>query len=198
MPSRIPPRRESRSHGNAQGDVSPPEQDGGGRRREVPAGRSRQAGLAAGHRARQRHPPGAQLRRILRVHDLPRDRARGGGSPQRDGAGRGGSPGHGRGADDSLAPRMPGGGAGRRRGGDSQVTLMWRDAEDIGIALSEKFPDVDPLTVRFTDLHRWVTELTDFADDPKASNESTLEKVQMAWLDEYRNRKPPAGGAPRQ
>ena len=68
------------------------------------------------------------------------------------------------------------------------MTLMWRDAEDIGIALSEKFPDVDPLTVRFTDLHRWVTELDDFADDPKASNESTLEKVQMAWLDEYRNR----------
>jgi FeS assembly protein IscX len=68
------------------------------------------------------------------------------------------------------------------------VTLMWRHTEDIGIALSEKFPDVDPLTVRFTDLHRWVTELDDFADDPKASNESTLEKVQMAWLDEYRNR----------
>ena len=68
------------------------------------------------------------------------------------------------------------------------MTLMWRDTEDIGIALSEKFPDVDPLTVRFTDLHRWVTELDEFADDPKASNESTLEKVQMAWLDEYRNR----------
>ena len=68
------------------------------------------------------------------------------------------------------------------------MTLMWRDTEDIGIALSEKFPDVDPLTVRFTDLHRWVTELDDFADDPKASNESTLEKVQMAWLVEYRNR----------
>jgi FeS assembly protein IscX len=68
------------------------------------------------------------------------------------------------------------------------VKLTWRDAEDIGIALSEKLPDVDPLTVRFTDLHRWVTELDGFADDPKASNESTLEKVQMAWLDEYRNR----------
>ena len=68
------------------------------------------------------------------------------------------------------------------------MTLRWRDAEDIGIALSEKFPDVDPLTVRFTDLHRWVTELDGFADDPKTSNESTLEKVQMAWLDEYRNR----------
>ena len=66
--------------------------------------------------------------------------------------------------------------------------MMWRDAEDIGIALSEKFPDVDTLTVRFTDLHKWVTELDDFADDPKGSNESTLEKIQMAWLDEYRNR----------
>ena len=68
------------------------------------------------------------------------------------------------------------------------MTLQWRDAEDIGIALSEKYPDVDPLTVRFTDLHRWVTELLEFGDDPKASNESTLEKIQMAWLDEYRNR----------
>jgi FeS assembly protein IscX len=68
------------------------------------------------------------------------------------------------------------------------VSLGWRDAEDIGIALSEKFPDVDPLTVRFTDLHRWVTELPDFADDPTTSTESTLERIQMAWLDEYRNR----------
>jgi len=68
------------------------------------------------------------------------------------------------------------------------VSLGWRDAEDIGIALSEKFPDVDPLTVRFTDLHKWVTELADFTDDPKSSNESALEKIQMAWLDEYRNR----------
>ena len=68
------------------------------------------------------------------------------------------------------------------------MSLRWRDAEDIGIALSEKFPDTDPLTVRFTDLHTWVIELPDFADDPQSSNESTLEKIQMAWLDEYRNR----------
>jgi len=66
--------------------------------------------------------------------------------------------------------------------------MTWRDAEDIGIALSEKFPDVDPLTVRFTDLHKWVTELEGFGDDPKSSTESALEKIQMAWLDEYRNR----------
>ena len=68
------------------------------------------------------------------------------------------------------------------------MTITWRDAEDLGIALAEKYPDTDPLTVRFTDLHRFVTELSDFGDDPKASNESVLEKIQMAWVDEYRNR----------
>ena len=66
--------------------------------------------------------------------------------------------------------------------------MTWRDAEDIGIALNEKFPQIDPLTVRFTDLHRYVTELSGFGDDPKASNEKILEAIQMAWLDEYRNR----------
>lgn len=68
------------------------------------------------------------------------------------------------------------------------MSLTWRDAEDIAIALSETYPDTDPLTVRFSDLHRWITELPGFGDDPKASNESTLEKIQMAWLDEFRNR----------
>lgn len=68
------------------------------------------------------------------------------------------------------------------------MSFGWRDAEAIGIALGEKYPDVDPLTVRFTDLHRWVTELPDFSDDAKASSESALEKIQMAWLDEYRDR----------
>jgi FeS assembly protein IscX len=66
--------------------------------------------------------------------------------------------------------------------------ITWRDTEDIGIALIERHPDLDPLTVRFTDLHRFVTELPGFTDDPKASNEKLLEAIQMAWLDEYRNR----------
>lgn len=68
------------------------------------------------------------------------------------------------------------------------MTIGWRDTEDIGIALLEKYPDTDPLAVRFTDLHRFVTELSGFGDDPKASNEKLLEAIQMAWLDEYRNR----------
>ena len=66
--------------------------------------------------------------------------------------------------------------------------IGWRDTEDIAIALSEGRPDLDPLTVRFTDLQRWVTELPGFTDDPKGSNEKILEAIQMAWLDEYRNR----------
>lgn len=66
--------------------------------------------------------------------------------------------------------------------------MTWRDAEDIAIALSEKHPETDPLSVRFTDLHRQVMELPGFSDDPKASNESLLEAIQMAWLDEFRNR----------
>lgn len=66
--------------------------------------------------------------------------------------------------------------------------LTWKDAEDIAIALMEKLPDTDPLTVRFTDLHQWVTELPEFADDPKASNEGILEAIQMAWHEEYTER----------
>ena len=66
--------------------------------------------------------------------------------------------------------------------------MTWKDAEDIALALMEAHPDVDPLTVRFTDLHRYVTELPAFSDDAKASNEKVLEAIQMAWLDEYRNK----------
>ncbi|HVK02413.1 MAG TPA: Fe-S cluster assembly protein IscX [Armatimonadaceae bacterium] len=66
--------------------------------------------------------------------------------------------------------------------------ITWADAEDIGIALSEKYPDLDPLTVRFTELHRMVTtEVPDFEDDPQASNEGKLEAIQMAWLEEYKD-----------
>ena len=63
--------------------------------------------------------------------------------------------------------------------------LTWENAEDIGILLAEKHPDLDPLAVRFTDLHRYVTELPEFKDDPKKSNESKLEAIQMAWHEEF-------------
>jgi FeS assembly protein IscX len=67
------------------------------------------------------------------------------------------------------------------------ATFTWTDTEDIGIMLHEKFPDMDPLTVRFTDLHRHVIELPGFSDDPKKSNESKLEAIQMAWYEEWKD-----------
>ncbi len=63
--------------------------------------------------------------------------------------------------------------------------ILWTDAEEIGIQLQEKFPDLDPLTVRFTDLLGYVTGLKDFADDPTKSNEARLEAIQMAWQEEF-------------
>ena len=65
--------------------------------------------------------------------------------------------------------------------------MKWLDAEEIGIALSDRFPDVDPLTVRFTDLREKVLALDGFDDDPKTSNEPKLEAIQMAWYEEWKD-----------
>jgi FeS assembly protein IscX len=65
--------------------------------------------------------------------------------------------------------------------------VIWTSSEDIGIALFEKFPDVDPLTVRFTDLRERVIALDGFDDDPKSSNEPKLEGIQMAWYEEWKD-----------
>ena len=64
--------------------------------------------------------------------------------------------------------------------------MKWTDAEDIGIALFQRFPEQDPLTVRFTDLRERVMQLDGFDDDAKASNEPKLEAIQMAWYEEWK------------
>ena len=64
--------------------------------------------------------------------------------------------------------------------------MKWLDAEDIAIALCDKFPATDPLTVRFTDLREKVLGLEGFDDDPKVSNEPKLEAIQMAWHEEWK------------
>lgn len=66
--------------------------------------------------------------------------------------------------------------------------LRWDDVEDIAIALADKYRDVTPLDVRFTDLRRYVIELPGFDDDPGACDESKLEAIQMAWHDEWEDR----------
>jgi FeS assembly protein IscX len=63
----------------------------------------------------------------------------------------------------------------------------WQNLDDIAIALYEKFPEQDPTHVRFTDLHKWITELDGFDDDPLKSNEAKLERIQMAWLEEFQD-----------
>jgi len=62
--------------------------------------------------------------------------------------------------------------------------LRWTDVNDIAIELEERHPDVDNVNLRFTDLHKWVTELPDFADEPSRSNEKILEAIQAAWIEE--------------
>jgi len=65
-----------------------------------------------------------------------------------------------------------------------RATMKSTDTLDIAIALAEKHPDVDPLSVRFTDLFKWVNELDGFDDDPKRCGEKILEAIQTAWIDE--------------
>lgn len=62
--------------------------------------------------------------------------------------------------------------------------MKWTDTQRIAEELFDKFPQVDPLTVRFTDLHRWVCELDGFDDQPDHSGEKILEAIQMAWIAE--------------
>jgi FeS assembly protein IscX len=67
--------------------------------------------------------------------------------------------------------------------------IQWTDAEEIGIQLQEKYPEIEPYSVRFTDLHRYVTELPGFVGDPLKSTEPQLEAIQTAWYDEYEEAK---------
>ncbi|WP_118179228.1 Fe-S cluster assembly protein IscX [Paraburkholderia phosphatilytica] len=62
--------------------------------------------------------------------------------------------------------------------------MKWTDTQDIAMALTDTHPDVDPQYVRFTDLHRWVTELEGFDDAPDKSSERILEAIQAAWIED--------------
>ena len=62
--------------------------------------------------------------------------------------------------------------------------MKWTDTLDIAIELAEAHPEIDPRSIRFTDLRTWVMELPEFDDDPNHSGEKILEAIQMAWIDE--------------
>ncbi|PMH33318.1 Fe-S assembly protein IscX [Vibrio sp. 10N.286.49.C2] len=65
------------------------------------------------------------------------------------------------------------------------MSITWTDSRDIAIELCDKFPETDPKTVRFTDLHQWIIELDEFDDEPNRSNEKILEAVILCWMDEF-------------
>jgi FeS assembly protein IscX len=62
--------------------------------------------------------------------------------------------------------------------------MRWTDTQQIAEALCDEHPDVNPLKLRFTELHAMVLELEGFDDDPEKSNEAILEAILQAWLDE--------------
>lgn len=64
------------------------------------------------------------------------------------------------------------------------MSLKWTDSIEIAIALCEAHPEINPMTLRFTDLREWVMALPDFDDDPAHCGEKILEAIQMAWMDE--------------
>ena len=63
--------------------------------------------------------------------------------------------------------------------------MKWTDIQDIAWALYDRDPDLNPVTVRFTDMHQWICELEEFDDDPEGSNESILEAILLKWIEEY-------------
>ena len=63
--------------------------------------------------------------------------------------------------------------------------LKGQDSREIGEALYDLYPDTDPKTVRFTDMHQWICELEEFDDAPEKSNEKVLEAILLVWLDEF-------------
>ncbi len=67
--------------------------------------------------------------------------------------------------------------------------INWNDVEEIGILLQEKYPEIEPFSVRFTDLHQYVMGLPGFVGDPLKSTEGLLEGIQMAWNEEYEDAK---------
>ena len=64
------------------------------------------------------------------------------------------------------------------------MALTWTNTRDLGELLFERYDTLDPLTVRFTDMHKWVMDLEGFEGKPDGSNEKILEAIQAAWLEE--------------
>ena len=63
--------------------------------------------------------------------------------------------------------------------------MRWTDTLEIAEKLFDNNPELDPKTIRFTDLYQWIIELDGFDDDPDKCGERILEAIQLAWIEEY-------------
>ncbi len=64
------------------------------------------------------------------------------------------------------------------------MALKWQNAQQIAELLYDADPDLDPVTLRLSELHDMVCALEEFDDDPQASNEARLEAILQCWLNE--------------
>ena len=55
--------------------------------------------------------------------------------------------------------------------------MRWTDTQEIAENLYDTMPEIDPKTVRFTDLRQWILD--------HKCGERILEAIQLAWIDEY-------------
>lgn len=62
--------------------------------------------------------------------------------------------------------------------------MKWTESQRIAEALFDKYPNINPSTIRFTDLMQWVMILEGFNDIPEHCGEKILEAIQLAWIEE--------------
>ena len=62
--------------------------------------------------------------------------------------------------------------------------MKWTDSLRIAEDLADTHSDLDPTTIRFTQLRQLVLDLPDFDDVPERCGEKILEAILQAWIDE--------------
>ena len=62
--------------------------------------------------------------------------------------------------------------------------MKWTDTQRIAEELYDNHPEIDPKTVRFTQLRDLIIALPNFDDDASRCGEKILDAVQMAWINE--------------
>ncbi len=59
----------------------------------------------------------------------------------------------------------------------------WQDIDDLARDLAERFPETNPVRLSTKEVHRLVTMMPSFGDDPGAASEDVLESIQAAWYE---------------